>query len=243
MQESNILVYGKRAVEDALNFRPDVVKKVLFADDKKDEKNTRLAREAEIPIGTLSKKDQREDSARQGVAAVISLPHLIVPFETFLNNLPLESNPGLAILGEVQYQHNLGAIIRSATAFGLSGVLFPKHNQASISDLVIRTSVGTAFQIPLIEVGNVNQAIEKLKKKGFWVYGLSGEAKQDINTEKFSKPAAFVVGNESTGIREKTEEHCDLMLKIPIDPRCESLNASVSAAVAFFVWQSNHQTF
>ena len=96
------------------------------------------------------------------------------------------------------------------------------------------------FRIPLVRIGNVNQTIEDLKAKGFWTYGLDGEATQAVNDEKFEKPSVFILGNEGTGIRKKTLEHCDIPLRIPMHEGAESLNASVAAAVVFYAWSVRH---
>jgi 23S rRNA (guanosine2251-2'-O)-methyltransferase len=143
-------------------------------------------------------------------------------------------------LGEVQDPHNVGAVVRSAAAFGLRGVLIPKHRQAGVTGTVVKVSAGMAFKIPLVEVANANRTIEDLKKMGFFIYGLDGEGDVALPLEDFSKPSVFVLGNEGEGMREKTKEHCDSILSIPIHGRAESLNASASAAVVFYAWSSQH---
>ena len=145
----------------------------------------------------------------------------------------------------------MGAIIRSAAAFGISAVLIPEHNQAPVTGTVVKASAGMVFRIPLVSIGNVNQAIMILKEKGFWIYGLAqhqirfgaGLAAEGTNTpgsEVFDTPSAFVIGNEGGGIREKTLEACDVTLSIPIHSRTESLNASVAAAIVFYEWSRKH---
>jgi 23S rRNA (guanosine2251-2'-O)-methyltransferase len=134
----------------------------------------------------------------------------------------------------------VGAIIRSATAFGASGILIPAHNQAPITGIVAKASAGTVFSIPILAINNENQTILDLKKRGFWIYGLAGEGDHELPKEKFDAPAVFVVGSEGQGLRQRTREHCDILLRIPMTPRVESLNASVSAAVVLAAWATQH---
>ncbi|OYV26074.1 MAG: hypothetical protein B7W98_03380, partial [Parcubacteria group bacterium 20-58-5] len=96
------------------------------------------------------------------------------------------------------------------------------------------------FRIPLVAIGNVNHALEVLKKRGFWTYALAMEGATPLTAEKFDAPAVFVVGNEGRGVREKTLAACDITLAIPMHPRTESLNAAVSAAVVFYEWSKRH---
>jgi 23S rRNA (guanosine2251-2'-O)-methyltransferase len=93
--------------------------------------------------------------------------------------------------------------------------------------------------VPLVAIGNVNEALRTLKEKGFWIYGLAMEG-NPLPKEIFDAPAAFVLGNEGAGIREKTLETCDIALSIPMHPRCESLNVAVSAGVVFNAWSGQH---
>jgi len=97
-----------------------------------------------------------------------------------------------------------------------------------------------AFRIPLVSIGNVNTVVRDLKERGFAVYGLSGNAKYTVTKEAFDLPTLFILGNESEGLREKTTELCDKLLSIPINPKCESLNAAASASVAFYTWSAKH---
>jgi 23S rRNA (guanosine2251-2'-O)-methyltransferase len=82
--------------------------------------------------------------------------------------------------------------------------------------------------------------IADLKEKGFWIYGLAGEGASNLNTEKFDEPTVFVLGNESTGLREKTRESCDLLLSIPMNNQCESLNAATAMSITMYAWSKEH---
>jgi 23S rRNA (guanosine2251-2'-O)-methyltransferase len=243
MDERYIFIYGKHAVIEALSFRSDVVTDVYLRDDVQNEirekllagvKNVHVFRGDAIPRGV------DKHAVHQGMIAKIDKEKLVVKFEDFRRTLTVGDDTALALLGEVQDPHNVGAVVRSAAAFGLSGVLIPKHRQAGVTGTVVKVSAGMAFKIPLVEVANVNRAIADLKKDGFFIYGLDGSGDVSLPTEEFSKPSVFVLGNEGEGMRAKTREHCDCIVSIPIHKRCESLNASASAAVAFYAWSSQH---
>ena len=238
-----IYIYGKHALEEALEHTPRVVRKVFLASEVRDPKLRALLARHEIPVAPLGKEGASlvgRDAVHQGVIAIMDPAALLVQFDDFLATLDTTKNPAVAILGEVQDPHNVGAIIRSAAAFGLSAVLIPEHNQAGITGAVVKTSAGMAFRIPLVSIGNVNHALGVLKEKGFWTYGLAMDGKAALGTDAYDAPAAFVIGNEGAGIREKTLAACDVTLSIPMHPRTESLNAAVSAAVVFYEWSKKH---
>ena len=182
------------------------------------------------------------DTAHQGVIATMDPSPLLMSLDEFLATLPVSGSAkiAIAILAEVQDPHNVGAIIRSAAAFGLAGVLIPEHNQAGVTGAVVKASAGMVFRVPLVSIGNVNNTLKVLKEKGFWIYGLAMDGKTSLGVEAFDAPSAFVVGNEGAGIREKTIQACDVTLSIPMHARTESLNAAVSAAIVFYEWSRKH---
>ncbi len=243
MDDRYVYMYGKHAVLEALTMRPDVLVEVFLREEVVSEINPSLL--AGISKKTTFKGDNvpkgvEPRAVHQGYVAKIDTQKLVIPFDTFLETLEITPKSAMVILGELHDPHNVGAVIRSAAAFGLSAVLLPKHRQVGVTGTVLKVSAGMAFAIPIVEVPNVNRALRTLKERGFFVYGLSGTGEVELETEDFRKPSVFVLGNEGTGVREKTEEHCDLMLRIKMHPRCESLNASVSAAVVFQMWSLRH---
>ena len=203
-----------------------------------------LLRQANLTPGVLKTNEidrvVGRDTAHQGVIAVTDPGSLMLDFKQFAAALRPTERTMLVLLDELTDPHNVGAIIRSAAAFGAAGVLIPEHNQAPITGTVVKTSAGMAFRIPLVSIGNVNQAVDALKKLGFVTYGLVMNGAQNIADEKFAAPALFIIGNEGEGIRQKTMERCDVSLRIPMNARTESLNASVSAAVVLYQWSVRH---
>lgn len=243
-RHEKVYIYGKHALMEALMSAPNTIRKVFLSAEIKDPELHALLEEHRIPVAELSRGKGSEmvgrDATHQGVIATIEPNKLMVSFEAFLKTLDMSKNPAIAVLAEVQDPHNVGAIIRSAAAFGLAGVLIPEHNQAPVTGTVVKTSAGMAFRIPLISISNVNQTLRTLKNKGFWTYGLAMEGASALGEEKFDAPTVFVIGNEGAGIREKTLETCDITLSIPMHPRTESLNAAVSAGVVFYEWSKKH---
>ncbi len=244
-KEGKIYMYGRHALMEAVLNAPVVVRKVYLSPDNRDKELRDLLAKNKIPTDELKQGQGSEivgrDAAHQGVVALINPVSLLKDFDTFVKQLVVTPKTAIVILGEVQDPHNVGAIIRSAAAFGISAVLIPEHNQAGVTGAVIKASAGMVFTTPLVSIGNVNYAIKALKAKGFWIYGLDASGKNELGKETFDAPAAFVVGNEGAGIREKTLGACDIVLNIPMHERTESLNAAVSAAVVLYEWSKHHK--
>lgn len=237
-------IFGKHAVREMLQERPDVVVEIHLSDDFSEESILELVEKSKVSLKRLNLKNPpRGVSAKashQGIVAGL-LPHkLTVPYKEFRTSLKISPDTSLLILGEVQDPHNVGAVIRSAAAFGMAGVLIPPHNQAPVTGTVVKVSAGMAFRIPLVTISNVNSTIRDLQEDGFWAYGLEGEGTTSTVSEKFTRPSVFVLGNEGAGLREKTKEVCDELISIPMHPRCESLNAAAATAVVLSSWSAQH---
>lgn len=233
-------IYGKHAVREAFLRAPGAVQHLYVVSGHDHSEYIAQARNLKIPYdkcdpGHLPRGVDR-DAVHQGVLACITPGSIMQEYKSFINELSVTEKTALVLLDELTDPHNVGAVIRSAVAFGIAGVLIPEHRQAQVTGTVVKVSAGMAFAIPLVQVVNVNTALRDLKERGFWVYGLVGDGGTMLPNEQFTKPSVFVLGNEANGLREKTEELCDFKLSIPIAKDCESLNASASAAVVFYAW-------
>lgn len=237
-----VYIYGRHTLVEALRDKPAAIKTVFLAKPKEESEIVELVEKNKIPLKQLGKGESNaagRDAVHQGVIGVLDPKALFVDLKDFLATLDMSKAPSVAICAEVQDPHNLGAIVRSAAALGVSGVIIPEHRSAPVTGTVAKTSVGMIFRVPLISVGNVNQTLRELKDAGFWIYGLDMDGEKLTET-KFDRPSVFVVGNEGSGIREKSLELCDHVLSIPMHGRAESLNAAVSAAVVFYEWSRQH---
>jgi 23S rRNA (guanosine2251-2'-O)-methyltransferase len=233
-------IYGKHAVREAFLRAPGAIQHLYVVSGHDHSEYITRARTLKIPYdkcdpGHLPRGVLR-NAVHQGVLACITPGSIMQEYKPFIEGLTITERTALVLLDELTDPHNVGAVIRSAVAFGISGVLIPEYRQAQVTGTVVKVSAGMAFAIPLVQVGNVNTALRDLKERGFWVYGLTGEGNTPLPKERFTKPSVFVLGSEGNGVREKTEELCDFKLSIPIAKDCESLNASASAAVVFYAW-------
>lgn len=236
------LVYGRHAVAGLLNTAPERVQ-TLYVSSHTEQEFKPIAQRFQVHVEELSPKVLREigDQVHQGIVARVNMGGVVRDYAQFISGLEVTTDTCLVLLNEITDPHNLGAIIRSAAAFGAAGVLIPTHNQAPITGVVAKASVGTVFSIPIVGINNESQTIGDLKKHGFWAYGLAMEGKNELGKEKFDAPAVFVIGSEGEGLRQKVQEHCDVLVRIPMHPRAESLNASVSAGVVLAAWSTQHK--
>ena len=129
--------------------------------------------------------------------------------------------------------HNLGSILRVAECAGADGVVIPKAGSAVVTESVVRISAGAAEHVKVAKVPNLGNAVETLKKNGYWVYALEAGG-EEIYAEDFSGNVALVVGGEDSGVRRLTKQRCDKVLSIPLQGQVNSLNASVALGIAAY---------
>ena len=146
----------------------------------------------------------------------------------------LSDSEKLILLDKIEDPHNLGAIIRSAESFGFDGVIIPERRSAKVTPTVYKTSAGAINNIKIVMVKNLNRTMEELKDQGFWIYGLAGEAESSIDQTNLKGKVALVVGNEGDGLSRMVREHCDMLVKIPMQGLVNSLNASVASAISMY---------
>ncbi len=143
---------------------------------------------------------------------------------------------GLVVaLDSITDPRNLGAIVRSAAAFGAQGVVIPERRSAQMTAAAWKTSAGAAARVPVARVTNLNRTLKTYADAGFTVVGLAGEAETDVaGLPGIDGPVLLVVGSEGEGLARLVRENCDVLVNIPISSAVESLNASVAAAVALY---------
>jgi 23S rRNA (guanosine2251-2'-O)-methyltransferase len=145
------------------------------------------------------------------------------------------------VLDGVEDPHNLGAIIRTAHAAGAAAVVIPERRAAGVTETVARTSAGAVAYLPVVRVTNVSRALEELKERGYWIYGLDERGEQSYDRVEYNAPTTLVLGGEGRGLHQTVARHCDALLSIPMAAGSTggvaSLNVSVAAGVVLFEWR------
>lgn len=193
-----------------------------------------LCRDRRIPVrfeprATLDRNS--ESSAHQGVVAVTGAYHY-ASLEAVIPNAQM-----LVVLDGVEDPHNLGAIVRSAHAAGVSAILVPERRAAPMNDAASKAAAGALVHMPVVKIGNVAQTLHDLKKQGFWIYGLDERGDYDYDKVEFIAPSVLVIGGEGHGIHQLVAKHCDFLVNIPLAGQISSLNVSVATGIALFEWK------
>lgn len=139
--------------------------------------------------------------------------------------------PLILLLDEISDPHNFGAIIRSADAFNVDGIIIKDRNQVEVNSTVYKVSTGAIEHVKIAKVSNLSNAIKVLKKNGFWIYSAAGEGADDYNKQNYDGKNAIIVGNEGVGISKLVRENSDFIIKIPMMGHVNSLNVSVATGI------------
>lgn len=142
--------------------------------------------------------------------------------------------PFLVLLDELEDPHNLGALLRTADATGVHGILIPKRRSVSLNATVAKTSAGAVEYVPVARIGNIAQTLKKLKEKGFWVAGSDMDGEKAYYEVDLTGPLVLVVGSEGKGMSRLTKEACDFIVRMPMVGRINSLNASVAGSILMY---------
>lgn len=145
-----------------------------------------------------------------------------------------EQQPFIVILDEIEDPHNLGSIIRTAELCGVHGIIIPKRRNVGVTSTVYKCSTGAIEHMKIAKVTNINATIDMLKEQGIWIYGADIDGKDYSYNTDFSGPCALIIGSEGKGISSLTLKKCDLLVKIPMIGKINSLNASVAGGIMMY---------
>jgi 23S rRNA (guanosine2251-2'-O)-methyltransferase len=194
------------------------------------------ARKAKVPCEALSKSalDRLAKGLNhQGVIAVTGDYPYVDP-DSLIEHALMQVNSLIVALDQVQDPRNLGAIIRSVYAFGANGVIITRNRSAMVTGAAVRASVGTSELVRICRVTNLVHTLDLLRDKGFFVFGATSKAPSVLSELSWKDRTVLVLGNESSGLRRLTAEHCDRLFSIPLVANFDSLNVSAAAAISLY---------
>jgi len=237
MDDISKLIYGRNAVTEAIRSGAGVEKIMLQKNiEGEGRKLFALAKKAKIPVQAVPKfalDKETEGAAHQGVAAIIT-DYEYSGLDAMLAAAAAKGEPPLIVaLDGIEDPQNLGAVIRSAEGAGAHGVLIPKNRAASVTGAVMKASAGAAAYMKVAKVPGIKAALDELKEKGLWIYGLDMGGKPYYDTD-FGGGVCLVIGSEGQGMSRLVREGCDFLVSVPMKGQVSSLNASVAAAVVLF---------
>lgn len=227
-------VFGYHAVAEAL--KEGRGNKLFLSEEARGEKIDRLkemAREQAVPVKWVPKQKldtMSDQGVHQGMILAIT-PYQYLTLDELLAQT--KEQPLYLILDNLEDPHNFGSIMRTADASGVDGIIIPKHRAVGITPIVVKTSTGAVEHIPVARVTNLTQAVQQLKKAGFWIFGtdMSGS---DYRIWNAQGAVGLIIGNEGRGMGEGLKKEVDQMLTIPMTGHVQSLNASVAAGLLMY---------
>lgn len=178
--------------------------------------------------------------SHQGMAALVENKKTTTS-ESILDHLQKKNNSVVVILDDITDQRNIGSIIRSCVAFFVDAIFILKKNYHEDNESMNKSASGGVEFIPIIPIININNLIEKLKTKEFWVVGLDLDANKEIKSFNWSKKCAIILGSEGKGIRHLVKQNCDELIKININPKIGSLNVSNAISATLALHQSSKE--
>ena len=232
-------IEGRNAVLELLESGKDINKIYITKGEKKGSitKIIAIANEKKIVIVEKDKKQMNMMAGTENYQGVIAIvpPYKYVEIEDILNNAKEKNkDPLILILDGIEDTHNLGAIIRTAEAAGVDGIIIPKRRAASVNSTVSKVACGALEYMKIARVNNINDAINKLKENGIWVCGTALDSDKYYYEQDLTGPLAIVIGNEANGISNLVKRNCDFLIKIPMIGNVQSLNASVSTGIVIY---------
>lgn len=225
-----MLVYGRNVAKEILK-NNKVVKKITLQKDFSDKEILSLIEKRKIKTEYLDKKgfSRFDKFSHQGIILDIE-DFCYTDYTSFLD----EENAKVVILDHIEDPHNLGAIIRTCEAAGITGIIIPKDRSVDVNSTVMKTSAGALENVKISQVTNLVNVIGELKENGFWIVGTAMNSDTDYRDIDYTGKFALVIGNEGKGMSKVVTEECDYIAKIPMYGKINSLNASVAAGIMIY---------
>ncbi len=229
-------IIGKNPVLEALRSGRSV-NQLLVAEGARTGHVESIAREMGIPIkrAPRTKLDQLVKGGQHQGVAVQTAP---VDYVDLWETLKRVEKPLILLLDGIEDPHNLGAILRSADAFGVDVVVVPKRRACPLTESVARTSAGAIAHVPVARVGNIADTVRRLKKEGVWIWGSDADGSGAPRDTQAERPMALIIGSEGKGMGPQLRKLCDGVFSLPMHGKVNSLNASVAAGILLYDLQA-----
>lgn len=233
-------IYGINPVTEALRAGKNI-DRVVVSDARGDkavvsimkaasDKGIEVKRAPEDELRRISKTEKH-----QGVAAVLAEDFRYRDLEDLIKAWKESADKAFfLILDSIQDPQNLGALVRTANAAGVHGIVIPKDRASEVTSTVVKTSAGATEVTPIAREVNISRAIERLKEEGVWVAAIEAGCRDTVYSADLDRNIAIVIGSEGRGIRRLVRENCDFCVSIPMYGEISSLNAAQAGAVALF---------
>lgn len=236
---SDEFIFGRNSIIEALKSGRSINKIMIAKGDRQGsiKELVGMAKTQGIVIQEVetAKLEALAGGARhQGVAASVS-PVAFAEIEDILAMARAKNEaPFLVLLDELEDPHNVGAILRTADASGVHGVLMPKRRSCPLSGTVAKASAGAVEYVPVARIGNIVQTMKELKQQGLWFVGADMDGGKEYYEADLTGPIAIVIGSEGQGMGRLVKENCDFLVKIPMRGKITSLNASVACSLLLY---------
>ena len=230
-----MIIFGKNTVREAI-IKKRPIKTIYTSIDRwlyELEKNGIELPKAKIIKMSQKDMDNKFKGNHQGIALEIE-EYTYESLNNVINKNKNKENVSLIMLDGLEDPHNLGAILRTADATGMDGIIIPKNRSVSLNATVAKVSTGAIEHVDVVQVTNLVQTIKELKSKGYWIIGLEMEGSVDYKAQDYLGKIVVVIGSEGKGMSRLVKEECDYMINIPMIGHVTSLNASVSASIIFY---------
>lgn len=231
------VVAGRNAVMELLKSGKDINKIFVERGEKHGSIIEILAKAREAKHVLIEVDKAKLDAMaenHQGVVAVVP-PFDYCNVEDILQEAKNKNeDPFILILDGIEDPHNLGSIIRTAETAGIHGIIIPKRRNVAVNNTVSKVSAGATAHMKIARVTNINEIIRKLKDNGLWIIGTDGEAQTEYYNQDLKGPLAIIIGSEGFGMSKLVKENSDILIKIPMKGKINSLNASVSAGIVIY---------
>ena len=243
MSSNLILLSGFHSISTRLRSDPSSICQLFVSTNRKDKRVHNLSLIAEksgIKVEFVSNEKLKNLFGKiksQGIVALAEKRALSETLEELVQNLNVTDNgyhPTLIFLDGVTDPRNLGAIIRTADCIGAGGVVAPINHSAPLNDIAVKVSCGGSDTVPYVKVPNLIGGLEMIRDMGYQIVGTESKASVNLFSFDLKSSTAFVFGDEGKGLKTKTKEYCDHLIKLPMNGSVDSLNVSVACAVTLF---------